>query len=93
MNPSIYSILSTVVSFIVLMSYYMYMKPDFVLEKEDHPNGYGKKKEHKKVSLRLSLVYSLLFSSAIGLLVLGISSVSKNYEKSDYTYESSSNDE
>jgi len=72
------------------------MKPDFVLEKEDHPNGYGKKeqlKEHKKVSLRLSLVYSLLFSSAIGLLVLGISSVSKNYEKSDYTYESSSDDE
>ena len=92
MNPSIYSILSTVVSFIVLMTYYMYMKPDFVLEKEDHPNGYGKK-EHKKVSLRLSLVYSLLFSSAIGLLVLGISSVSKNYEKSDYTYESSSDDE
>lgn len=89
MNPSIYSILSTVVSFIVLMSYYMYMKPDFVLEKDEH----GKKKEHKKVSLRLSLVYSLLFSSAIGLLVLGISSVSKNYEKSDYTYESSSDDE
>jgi len=82
MNPSIYAIISTFVAFVVLMSYYMYIKPDFVLEQSNNPNK-------KVVSLRISLIYSLLFSSAIGLLVLGVLSILKNYESKQSNYESS----
>lgn len=70
MNPSIYSIISTFITFVILMIYYNVVKPDFVLKKDS---------ETKKVCLRLCLVYSLLFSSAIGLLVLGVSSIAQNY--------------
>lgn len=82
MNPSIYAIISTFVAFVVLMSYYMYIKPDFVLEPSPNPSK-------KVVSIRLSLIYSLLFSSSIGLLVLGVSSILKNYESKQSNYESS----
>ena len=68
MNPSIYSIISTVVSFIILLTYYLKVKPDFVKENKD------------TVSLRICIIYSLLFSSAIGLLVLGVSSIVNNYK-------------
>jgi hypothetical protein len=70
MNPSIYSIISTVVSFIILLTYYLTVKPAFVME--DNIS--------KVVSLRICIIYSLLFSSAIGLLVLGVSSIINNYE-------------
>ena len=73
-NPSLYSILSTAVAFVVLMTYYMTMKPDFVMEIE-------MESAEKVLSVRICLVYSLLFSSAIGLMVLGISSILKNYEE------------
>jgi hypothetical protein len=73
MNPSIYSIISTVVSFIILLTYYLTVKPAFVME----DNTY---KLSKVVSLRICIIYSLLFSSAIGLLVLGVSSILNNYE-------------
>jgi hypothetical protein len=53
------------------MIYYNVVKPDFVLRKDS---------ETKKVCLRLCLVYSLLFSSAVGLLVLGVSSIAQNYK-------------
>ena len=68
MNPSIYSIVSTIITFVILMIYYNVVKPDFVLQKES-----------KEVCLRLCLVYSLLFSSSVGLLVLGVSAVAQNY--------------
>jgi len=68
MNPSIYSIISTVVSFIILLTYYLKVKPDFVMENKD------------TVSLRICIIYSLLFSSSIGLLVLGVSSIINNYK-------------
>lgn len=70
MNPSIYSIISTVVSFIILLTYYLTIKPDFVMEDNIK----------KVVSLRICIIYSLLFSSSIGLLVLGVSSIVNNYE-------------
>ena len=70
MNPSIYSIISTVVSFIILLTYYLTIKPDFVMEDNIK----------KVVSLRICIIYSLLFSSAIGLLVLGVSSIVNNYQ-------------
>jgi uncharacterized membrane protein len=73
MNPSIYSIISTVVSFIILLTYYLSVKPAFVMEDTSD-------KLTKVVSVRICIIYSLLFSSAIGLLVLGISSIVNNYE-------------
>lgn len=62
MNPSKYSIISTIITFLVLMIYYMKFKPDFILDKNNND----------KISIRLCIVYSLLFSSSVGLLVLGI---------------------
>jgi len=54
---------TTTVSFILLFLYYMVAEPDYV------------KKEDKR-SIRLCTVYALLFSSAIGLAVLTVSSLS-----------------
>lgn len=67
MNPSIYSIVSTLISFVVLMVYYYNVVPDFVKENDT-----------RVFSKRLAIIYALLFSSAIGLLVLGVSSILKN---------------
>lgn len=53
---------TTAISFILLFLYYMAAEPDYV------------KKEDKR-SIRLCTVYALLFSSAIGLLVLTTSSL------------------
>ena len=55
---------TTTASFVILFLYYMIMVPECV------------KKEDKR-SIRLCTVYSLLFSSAIGLLVLTVSSILK----------------
>ena len=74
MNPSIYSIVSTCITFVVLMIYYMNVKPDFVLDKNEDKN---------KLSLRLCIVYSLLFSSAVGLLILGICAILQKYSNSE----------
>ena len=73
MNPSIYSIVSTFISFIVLMVYYGIVKPDFV--KEVSKNSMD---QTPQFSVRLSIVYSLLFSSTMGLLVLGVASILNN---------------
>jgi Na+/H+ antiporter NhaC len=78
MNPSIYAIYSTFVSFIVLMIYYYTMKPDFVKEVDKNSAD-----QTPQFSLRLSVVYGLLFSSLIGLVVLGILSILKNKKKLD----------
>ena len=75
-NPSLYSILSTTIAFVVLMVYYMTVKPDFVMEIE-------MESAEKVLSIRICLIYALLFSSAIGLMVLGISSILKNYEEDE----------
>ena len=98
MNPSTYSIVSTVITFVVLMMYYLVVKPDFVLRKDESDDSddsdtsgndnssdtsgndnssdtSGNMKKTKKVCLRLCLVYSLLFASAVGLLVLGVSTL------------------
>lgn len=55
---------TTTASFILLFLYYMISVPECV------------KKEDKR-SIRLCTVYALLFSSAIGLLVLTVSSISR----------------
>ena len=73
MNPSIYAIVSTFISFIVLMVYYGTVKPDFV--KEVSKNSMD---QTPQFSVRLSIVYSLLFSSTMGLLVLGVASILNN---------------
>lgn len=87
MNPSIYAIYSTFISFIVLMIYYLTMKPDFV--KEVDKNAVD---QTPQLSIRLSIVYGLLFSSTIGLLVLGILSITNNYKKSKLDKDESSSE-
>lgn len=67
MNPSLFSIYSTFVSFIVMIIYYYSKKPEFVMD-------------NNKISLRLVIIYSLLFSSSIGLFVLGSLVLLKKYE-------------
>ena len=78
MNPSIYAIVSTFVSFAILLIYYATVKPDFVKEVDKNSAD-----QTPKFSVRLSIVYGLLFSSMIGLLVLGVSSILKNYKNND----------
>ena len=78
MNPSIYAIVSTFVSFDILLIYYAMVKPDFVKEVDKNSTD-----QTPKFSVRLSVVYGLLFSSMIGLLVLGVSSILKNYKNND----------
>ena len=78
MNPSIYAIVSTFVSFAILLIYYAMVKPDFVKEVDKNSTN-----QTPKFSVRLSVVYGLLFSSMIGLLVLGVSSILKNYKNND----------
>jgi hypothetical protein len=87
MNPSIYAIYSTFISFIILMIYYVTMKPDFV--KEVDKNSVD---QTPQLSMRLSIVYGLLFSSTMGLLVLGILSVTNNYKKSKLEIDESSSE-
>ncbi len=61
------------------------MKPDFV--KEVDKNSVD---QTPQLSMRLSIVYGLLFSSTMGLLVLGILSVTNNYKKSKLEIDESS---
>jgi len=59
---SFYALITTLVSFIILVIYYSISKPDYLVE-----NKIG---EETEISFRLLVVYSLLFSSALGLVVL-----------------------
>jgi hypothetical protein len=63
------------------------MKPDFV--KEVDKNSVD---QTPQLSMRLSIVYGLLFSSTMGLLVLGILSVTNNYKKSKLEIDESSSE-
>jgi len=65
-----YALITTLVSFIILVIYYSIAKPDYLII-----NKIG---EEKTVSLRLLLIYSLLFSSGLGLFVL-ISNIAYDY--------------
>ena len=76
MTPERYSIYAIAISFVVLMAYYIFQKPDFVMEtpvQTGSPDEAGVIKP--VVSIRLSIIYALLFSSTVGLFVLGISTV------------------
>ena len=75
---SFYALIITLVSFIILIIYYSIAKPDYLIE-----NKIG---EETEISLRLLVVYSLLFSSALGLIVFTVESgymfyMSKKNEK------------
>jgi hypothetical protein len=62
-----YSLVSTGITFCVLLIYYYAQKPDYVMEVDD--TGI------KIFSYRLAIIYSLLFSSAVGLLTIGVTSL------------------
>jgi len=68
-KETLYSLLVTLVSFMLLIVYYIIKKPEFVLQ----INSQG----IKTLSLRISVVYALLFSTSIGLLVLFIMTIKK----------------
>ena len=59
---SFYALMTTLLSFIILVIYYSIAKPDYLVI-----NKIG---EETTISLRLLVIYSLLFSSALGLVVL-----------------------
>ena len=87
MNPSIYSIISTFLSFSILLLYYYYYQPDFVMVESDIVESSNDSTSNVIInskqmmfSVRLAIVYSLLFSSMIGLFVLCVSSIFNNYE-------------
>jgi hypothetical protein len=88
MNSSLYAIVSTLLSFFVLMMYYYCYQPNFVMVESDNSTVDTTIDSTTIVttqtmifSLRLSIVYALLFSSIIGLFVLCISSISNKYKK------------
>jgi len=88
MNSSLYAIVSTLLSFFVLMMYYYCYQPNFVMVESDNSTVDTMIDSTTIVttqtmifSLRLSIVYALLFSSIIGLFVLCISSISNKYKK------------
>lgn len=58
-------------SFILLLSYYITLKPKYVLDKNDD----------NKFSIRLSLIYSLLFSSSLSLFFIAVDIVKQYYFK------------
>lgn len=87
MNSSLYAIVSTMLSFFVLMMYYYCYQPDFIMVESDDStvdttvDSTTIVTTQKMIfSLRLSIVYALLFSSIIGLFVLCISSIVNKYE-------------
>ena len=87
MNSSLYAIVSTLLSFFVLMMYYYCYQPDFVMVESDNSTVDTTIDSTTIVttqtmifSLRLSIVYALLFSSIIGLFVLCISTIANKYE-------------
>jgi len=56
------------------MIYYYVKKPKYVMERDENTN-------EKVFSVRIALLYSLLFSSLIGLIFSAISGVSLYYIK------------
>ncbi len=60
-----------IVSFILLLSYYAIKKPKYVLDKNNN----------NVFSLRISLIYSLLFSSALSLCFIALDIIKQYYFK------------
>ena len=59
-------LLMTTISFIIFFIYYVSLKPDYVMDKDE-------------LSIRLCTVYALMFSSAMGLLYMCIVMMRGNY--------------
>jgi hypothetical protein len=57
----------TSISFILLFIYYVSLRPDYVMDKDELSIA---KLNDKSVDIRLCTVYALMFSSAMGLLYL-----------------------
>lgn len=64
-------LLITSISFILLFIYYVSVKPDYVLDQIDH-----------KLSIMLCTIYSLMFSSALGIAYCLVNAITKG-EKSN----------
>jgi len=73
-KSSLFSIIVTVLSILSFMIYYYVKKPKYVMERDENTN-------EKVFSVRIALLYSLLFSSLIGLIFSAISGVSLYYIK------------
>lgn len=61
------SLMCFVTSFLALILYFSLSKPDYVLEEK-----YKDKVNDKVISIRLILIYSLLYSSGLALVFMAI---------------------
>ncbi len=64
-KSSLISISATILSIIAFMAYFSFKKPEYVKEKNE--------KGEKEFSFRIALIYSMLFSSLIGMIVVAVS--------------------
>jgi hypothetical protein len=74
-KSSLYSIAITLLLIIVFMVYFYVKKPNYVKEKKE--NG------DVEFSLRISLLYSLLYASLIGVIFVALSGVIMFYINRD----------
>jgi hypothetical protein len=74
MNTDEKCLMITMIAFLALMLYYYVYRPSYVMNMDI------KKNENKNISIRKCLVYSMLWSSALGLLFLFVMMFYKNSE-------------
>jgi hypothetical protein len=70
-NNMLIPMIILILSFIFLLSYYIIEKPKYVLDKNNN----------NVFSIRLSLIYSLLFSNALSLFFIAVNIIIKQYFK------------
>lgn len=68
MNTDEKCLFVTIIAFSLSMIYYYVYRPSYV--KDDKDNNKDKKDDKENLSIRKCLIYSMLWSSAIGLLFL-----------------------
>jgi len=74
MNTDEKCLMITMIAFLALMLYYYVYRPSYVMDMDIEKN------EKKNISIRKCLVYSMLWSSALGLLFLFVMMFYKNSE-------------
>lgn len=72
-QPTASSVTSFVISFFLILFYLSYNRPDYILDKD--------KPLESKVSYRLLIVYTLLWSSTIALFVFCVNYLSHTLRK------------
>jgi len=87
MNTDEKCLMITMIAFLALMLYYYVYRPSYVMDMDIEKNEKNEKNE-KYISIRKCLVYSMLWSSALGLLFLFVMMF---YKKNDKNSENNEN--